>query len=111
MIISGHLGSGTISRYTVEKDGVPFDLNTANIEKVQVVVVGFAMDSILNPNLVSFAGSTIQIKWGAVEKPQGGYSPSIYVYYFGDTEGTVLYGPGKDTFINLTLVEDERPVG
>jgi hypothetical protein len=110
MIVSGYLGSGEKSAYTVEKDGESFDLDAANIQKVQVVISGFAMDSDNNPTDVIFSGSTLQIKWGSIEKPQGGYSPTIYVYYTGDSEGTVLYGPGKDESITLTLVEDERPV-
>jgi hypothetical protein len=109
MIIAGHLGSGVVDEYTVEMNGVPFDLAAANVLKLQVVVEGFAIDSVSNPELVSFDTSTVKIKWGSIVKPKGGYSPTIYAYYENDDEGTVLYGPGKYENIDLTLVEDERP--
>lgn len=107
MRATGFLGTRGMVEYSVTKNGEPFDLDAALIVKLQVVDNGVAIDS--DSDDVVFNGSTVAFKWGAISLAAGVYSPTIYAYRAGDTEGEVIAGPTLDEAINLTLIEDERP--
>lgn len=106
MKVIGYKGSSNVSTYEVSKNDIPFNLVDAGITKIEVVEKGRVLSS--DTGEITFTGSTLTVKWGDFQLPQGIYYPTFYAYKSGDTKGEVLFAPGVYP-ITLNLYKDERP--
>lgn len=102
----GYLGSSNKSVYTVQKDGVDFDLAAAGVIRLDVVEDGKTLSTASGE--ITITGAQIEIEWGAFDLPSNNYMPTIYAYKAGDDKGEVIFGPAENS-INLLLYPDERP--
>lgn len=105
MQVITYRNSNKFHEYTVQKDGVPYDLIQGGVTRIEVAESGKSIDS-TSAN-VTFTGSTLRIKWSALNLPEGTYEPTVWVYTTSNPEGEVLYGPLINP-ISLTFLNDER---
>lgn len=106
MRIVAHENSGGTTQYRLKKGSDDFDLNAAGVTKIEVVENGESIDS--DGEFVSFSGSVITIAWGKLKAP-GITTPTIWAYSPTYPEGEVIFGPGTDSSIHLSMMPDERP--
>lgn len=106
MRVSAFRNASNKETYTVSKNGELFDLTTAGVTKVEVVVSGKVISS--DTADVTYSGSSLTIEWGALALTGGNFSPTIYAYKAGDTKGEVLFAPTQSP-IMLSVIPDSRP--
>lgn len=97
--------AANIHSYTVNKDGVDFDINSAGVVRVDIAENGKILSS--ESGLVSFSGSNLSVEWGALDVV-GRCSPTIYMYKSVDGKGEVVFGPGMLQSIDLAMMQDDR---
>lgn len=106
MRVSAFRNASNKETYAVSKNGKLFDLTTAGVTKVEVVVVAGKVIS-SDTDDVTYSGSSLTIEWGALALTGGNFSPTIYAYKAGDKKGEVLFAPTQSP-IMLSVIPDSR---
>ena len=105
MITYQTAGSTTKTDYETKINGEPFNIIAAGIVKIEAFDQGVSISSD-NAN-ITFDTEKISIAWGQLPLSVGTYSPVIYGYKTGDTEGTLLIG-GEESPLTLVIERDGR---
>ena len=109
--IAAFLDTDTIETFTVQNDGLDYDLDANGVTRVDVYVcdgkAGLVNEScrIISSDTgeISYTGNILNVRFGKLCVIPGPYKPKVKIFTPVAPEGVVIAGPGLETEIALNM--------